>query len=144
MLRQHLRIPKDDQSIFRAGEGNIQTARIAKETDALVIVGTDAGKHNEILFSSLEGVNRCNFNLLIVLLFECAICLHRLDNIAPLALVWSDDTDVLRLNSSLEKASDNLFNVGSFRAVQVRSTGGGDLFIAQIRPEHHGRIGDWP
>ena len=72
MLGQDLRISKDHTPESCSSESDVQSTRIGQETDALMLVGSHAGEDNEVLFSSLESVDRCDFNLAIEVFLETA------------------------------------------------------------------------
>ena len=117
MLRQDLRVPKDHKAILGSSKSNIETARVAQEPNALMIVGAHTGKNDEVFLSSLKRIHRSYFNLFVGLLLVCTIGLHRTDYVASLSLIRCDDTNILWLNASFEEASDNLLDIGSFCAV---------------------------
>src|SRR6266536_202937 len=103
MFGEDFWIAEDDQAVFGTGEGNVQSTWVAQEANALMIVRANAGKHNKVFLSSLEGVDGGNFNLFVRLFLECAVGLHRADDIAALTFVGCDDTDFLRLDTSFEE-----------------------------------------
>ena len=137
MLGQDFRVTEDDKTVLRTRQGDIETTRIRQETNALVVVGAHTGEHDEVLFSTLKGVHGGDFDLFVIVLLECALCLHSADDVAALAFVGCDNTNRFWTNTSLEETRDDLLDVGCFRAIQVRGTRRGDLLVAQVRPEHH-------
>jgi hypothetical protein len=42
----------------------VKSSWVVEEPDALVVIGTDAGEHNEILLTALERIHTGYFNLL--------------------------------------------------------------------------------
>jgi hypothetical protein len=64
-LAQDLRIAKYDDSILCTCESDIQTTGIIEETDSLMLVASDTAENNVVLLSSLEGINTCDFDLLV-------------------------------------------------------------------------------
>ena len=72
VLRQDFRVSEDDTAKLSSGQSHVQTARIRQEPDALVVIGTDAGKNDVVLLSTLESVHRGDFDLLVRLLLERA------------------------------------------------------------------------
>ena len=117
-LAQDLRIAKYDDSILCTCESDIQTTGVIEETDSLMFVASDTAENNVVLLSSLEGINTCDFDLLVQVLLHCAVELHIIDDVRPLAFVGSDDTDLLRCNTSLKELGYGLLDVGGFRPLK--------------------------
>ena len=101
----------------------IETPRIAQETNTLVVVGTNARQDDKVLFTALESIDGGNLNFLVVLFLEATRCLHRTDNVTALTFIWGNDTDIARLYTSLEEASDDLLDVLGLGTVEVGCTG---------------------
>lgn len=155
-LGQHFRITEDDQSVPSAGEGDIQTPRIVQEADSLMLVGTHAGQDDVVLLASLEGVNRCNLNLLIELRAKGSIPLHVVDQVRSLSFVGSDHTNLRGHNAGLQEMRNNLLancclgpTIPLVRIrkegrkplpVQVRGTGRRDFLLPHAVVEEHGLI----
>jgi hypothetical protein len=60
--------------------------------------------------------------------------------VSTLALVRSDDSDLLGFHSRLQEASGNFLHVGRLRAVQVGGARAGDLLLALRHVEEHGLV----
>jgi hypothetical protein len=43
MFREHLGVSENDKTILGSGKGNIKTARVRQESNALVVVGSNTG-----------------------------------------------------------------------------------------------------
>src|SRR2546423_6085923 len=99
MFREHFGVSKDNQAIFSTSQSYVKASRVAQETNALVIVGTDTGEDDKVLFTTLEGVDRSDFDFFVIFLLESTIGLHRTDNVAALAFIRGDDTNIGRLYS---------------------------------------------
>ena len=76
-----------------------------------MFVASDTAENNVVLLSSLEGVNTCDFDLLVQVLLHCAVELHIIDHVRPLAFVGSDDANLLRCNASLKKLGYSLLDI---------------------------------
>ena len=117
-LAQDLRIAEDDDSILCTCKSNIQTTGIVEKPDSLVLVAPDTAENNVILLSSLEGIDTCDFDLLVQFLLHCAMELHVIDNVGPLAFIGRDDTDLLRGNTSLKEFGYSFLDVGGLRPLK--------------------------
>ena len=102
-----------------------------------MFVASNAGQHNKVLLTALECVNTGDFNFTVEVLLERTAIRHVLHHKAPLALIRCDNANFTRLDTSFEKPGDDLLDVRSFGAIEVRCSGSADLFITKIRPEHH-------
>jgi len=111
VLAQDFRVTKNDNTILRASESDIQSTRVVQETDALMLVTPDTAKDDIILFSALECVYTGHFDLFVEVLLEGAVELHIIDDIRALSFVWRDDTNLGRNNAGLEELGDNLFDI---------------------------------
>ena len=56
-------VSNNDKAVARTGDGNVQTLGVCKEPDFVVLVRTDGGEDDEVLFTALEGVDTCDFEL---------------------------------------------------------------------------------
>ncbi len=83
-----------------------------------MLVAPDTAENNVVLLSSLEGVNTCDFDLLVQILLHCAVELHIIDDVRPLAFVGSDDANLLRRNAGFKKLGYSLLDVGRFRPLK--------------------------
>jgi len=64
-LREDLRVTQDDKTVSCTGQGDVETARVIQETDALMFVGTHARENDVVLLSALEGVHRCHLDFFV-------------------------------------------------------------------------------
>lgn len=92
-LGQKTGIAKYDQSILGTSECNIESPRVAQESDTLMFVASDTTENNVLLFSALESIDTCYLDLLVEFFAQRAMRLHILHQIRSLAFVWCDDTD---------------------------------------------------
>lgn len=112
---QNFGVAKDDDTIFRTRESDVETSGIVQETNALMLITSNAAENNVILLSSLESVHTGHFDFFIKILLERTIELHIVHNVGTLAFVWRNNTDLARNDSRLEEFCHNLFNVRSLR-----------------------------
>jgi len=98
-----LGLPRITRPYLARVKADIETSRIAQETNSLMIVGANAREYDEVLLTTLESIDGSNLNLLVVLLLEGTSVLHGADHIASLTFVRGNDSNVLRLNASLEE-----------------------------------------
>jgi len=80
-----------------------------------MLVTPNATQNDVVLLSSLERVDACHLNLLVQVLPQGAAELHIADNVRPLALIGSDDSNLARDNARPEEFCDNLLHIGSLR-----------------------------
>ena len=160
-LAQDFRIAEDDDPILCTCKSNIQTTGIVKKPDSLMLVAPDAAENNVVLLSSLEGIDTRDFDLLVQFLLHCAVELHIIDNVRPLAFVGGDDTNLLRGNTGLEELGYGFLDVGGFRPlnkvrhdytkesgnapIEEGSTTRRNLFLPEVLVEEHRRVwhGPW-
>lgn len=64
-LAQDLRIPENDDTVFRTSQSNVQTTGVVQETDALMFITPNAAENDVVLLSALERVDAGNFNFLV-------------------------------------------------------------------------------
>lgn len=110
-LAEDLGVAKDDQAVLGASEGDVEPTRVVEESDALVLVASDARDDDVVLLATLERVDARDLDLLVELLLERAVELHVARDVGPLALVRRDDADLAREDAGLEEASDDLLDV---------------------------------
>ena len=120
---QNLGIPNDNNSELSSREGYVQSPRVIQEPDALMFIGSHAGENNEILFSSLEGIDRRNLQFLVQFLRHRTVELHVLHHKGPLSFVWGYDADGIRGDFGPEETSDYFLYVGGLSAVEIGSAG---------------------
>mmetsp|Transcript_1843 Transcript_1843/g.3621 ORF Transcript_1843/g.3621 Transcript_1843/m.3621 type:complete len:259 (+) Transcript_1843:213-989(+) len=65
-------------------------------------------------------------------------------NILFLTVIGRDDANLRRCHAHTQQVCDNLFDIRSLRAVQIRCTGRRDLFHAHNRVKEHGFTRDRP
>ena len=111
MQRHTFRVTKNNKTIFSSRESNVQSSWIIQKTDPLVIITSHATEDNVIFLTSLESIDARNFNFLIEILAIAAILLHGTNHIRTLTLIRSDNSNLTRLNTSLEELGDDLFAV---------------------------------
>jgi len=136
-----------------------------------VLVTPDTTEDDVVLLPSLEGIDGRDLDLLVEFLLERSVELHVVDDVRPLTLVGSDDSDLVGKDSGLEELGDDLLDVRSFGSKERRETGtrsepelsqskrwkereyepveeGGstrrDLLRSEVLVEHHRRICDGP
>ena len=110
-LAEYLRVAKDDDTVFCTREGNIQPSRIVQKPNSLMLVTPDTAKDDVVLFTTLERVNGSHLNLLVEVLLQRAIVLHKVDDVGTLSFVRCHDADLARYNTRLEKFGHNFLNV---------------------------------
>lgn len=142
---QHPGIPQHHQSVSGTREGHIETPGIGEESNALVVVGTDAGEDDVVLLTALESIDGGHFDLGVEVLAEGAGELHVLLDEGPLAVVWGDDTDLGGQDTGAQEAGDDALALGGLKPVQVRGTAGAHLLRTGTHQEEHrgGGIGPW-
>lgn len=143
-LAENLRVAEDDDAVLSSGESDVEPTRVTQESDALVLVASDATEDDVVLLAALEGVDRGDLNLLVELLLESAAELHVVDDVRPLALVGRDDANLGRQDARLEEFGDDLLDIGGLSPIQERRATRRDLLGAEVLVEHHRRIGDRP
>jgi len=117
-LAQDFRIAEDDDPVLCTCESDIQTTGIIEETDPLMLVASDTAENNVVLFSPLEGIDTCDLDLLVQVFLHCAVEVHIIDDVRPLAFVGSDDANLLRCNTGLKELGYGLLDVGGFRPLK--------------------------
>jgi hypothetical protein len=159
-LGEDFGVSDNDDAVFGPGEGDVEPAGVVEEANALVLVGANTRHNNQILLSALEGVDARHLDLLVQLGVQRALVLHVLHlqtqfmmrsrrtrlleiayQVSTLALVRSDDSDLLGFHARLQEASGDLLHVGRLGAVQVGGARAGDLLLALSHVEEHGLVG---
>ena len=124
VLRQDPGIPEDDEPVLGPRQGDIQSARVVQEADAGGFVAPHTGEEDEVFLSPLETVDGGNFDLLVQLRIELTLLLHEAEDEGPLALVGSDDADLVRPQPGVEERSDGLLHVLRLDSVEEGRAGG--------------------
>lgn len=118
-LAQNFRITENDNTIFRSGQSNVQSARIIQKTDALMFIASNATKNNIILLTALECIDTSDFNLFVQVFLQWPIELHVVDDVGPLAFIRSDNTNLRGYDARFEEFSHNFFNIRSFSPIEM-------------------------
>lgn len=118
-LAQDLGIAQYNDSIFRTGQGDVQTSRIVQESNSLMLVAPDAAENDIVLLPSLEGVDARDLDFLVQIFLERPIKLHIIDDVGALPLVRCNDTNLGRNNTRFEELGYNLFNVRRLSSIMV-------------------------
>lgn len=80
-LAENLRVAKNDDTVLCTGESYIETPWVVEETDALVFVASHAAEDDVILLPPLKGVNASDLDLLVEILLEGTVELHKVDDV---------------------------------------------------------------
>lgn len=137
VLRKHLSIAEYDEAVLGSRESHVESTRVIQESDAGCLVASNAREQDEVLLSSLEAVDRCDFDFFVELRVELSMPLHVVHDESPLALVRSDDAYLIGTQACIEKGGDDLLHILRFFAVQERCSGCRYLLVAHGMVEKH-------
>mmetsp|Transcript_81322 Transcript_81322/g.136075 ORF Transcript_81322/g.136075 Transcript_81322/m.136075 type:complete len:496 (-) Transcript_81322:2259-3746(-) len=120
LLGEHFGIPDEHQTTAGPCKCHIQPPRIIEKPNALMIIGPDKGKNDELLLTALERIHRRHFNLLVQLRAEGPVALHVIDNIRPLAFIRGDHPKSIRCGPGFQEVRHNLLHHCCLSAIQIR------------------------
>lgn len=78
-----------------------------------MLVASNAAEDDIILLSSLERINAGDFDLLVQIFLQRPVELHIIDDVRPLALIWSDDADLAWYDTRLKEFRHDFLHIGS-------------------------------
>ena len=78
-----------------------------------MLIGSDAGQYDEILFPALKGIDTADFHTLVQAGLEGTLALHHGYNMCSLPLIRRDDPNLARFNSRLQQVGHHLFSICS-------------------------------
>lgn len=117
-LAEDFGIAQDNGTEFRSCKGDVESAGVVQESDALMIVASYAAENDVVLFSTLEGIHAGHFYLLVQFFFQGTVKLHVGCNIGSLTFVWGDDTDLTGHHTGFEEFRHHLLHVRCLGPVQ--------------------------
>lgn len=144
ILREYAAISDNDETEPSSGESDVEASRIVQESDALVVVGSYARQHDDVLLSSLKRVDGCNFDFVVRRRTERTGRDHVTTDVGSLSLVGRDHADLAGLETGLEEERDNFFDRGRLAAIQKRGSRPRHLFASVAIVEKHRSVGRRP
>lgn len=106
--REHLGIAQHNHTVLGTSQGDVETARVVQEANALMLVAANTAHDDEVLLTTLEGVDRADLNLIVKLSAQGASSAHVIHDKDALAFIRGDDTDLIGSDSRAKEEGDNL------------------------------------
>lgn len=125
VLVEYFCVSEDDHAIFCSGYCHVQPTRIFEETYAWTFVGSHTRDYYVVLLTALVTINRGYLNFFVVIRVfggDLSVLLEIVDDVSPLALIRSDDSNLLGLDSCPLQVKDYLIDSRCFSPVQIRGS----------------------